>query len=284
MNPAYRHVRFRAELPHGGLPVRFGIVTACNPDGGIQPDAENEARTRELGSELRTAGVPHFPVTGGSPDFSHAEPGYGVLIDRAGIVALGRRWKQDAVFWVERQEVWLVPCGTGDPSKIGAWPDMAESPVNAPGFHFVGNPSLLEQPKTALFASTRCPGAAILRAQDQALRWREEKRCIISGFHSPVEQECLRVLLRGQCPVIVCLARAIPARLPEEWRKAVESGAMLVVSPFSYTTTRISAMLAQRRNEFVAALADDAWFAHVTKGGASERLFEALSQAGRVRV
>lgn len=49
----------------------------------------------------------------------------------------------------------------------------------------LGNLDLLALPKTALFCSARCPGDALLRAYDQAAKWREEGRCVISGFHSP---------------------------------------------------------------------------------------------------
>lgn len=64
----------------------------------------------------------------------------------------------------------------------------------------LGNLDLLALPMTGLFCSARCPGAAILRAYDQAAHWRDTGRCIISGFHSAVEQECLRILLRGTPP------------------------------------------------------------------------------------
>ncbi|MFA5192403.1 MAG: hypothetical protein WC740_16985, partial [Verrucomicrobiia bacterium] len=59
----------------------------------------------------------------------------------------------------------------------------------------LGNLDLLALSKTALFCSARCPGHAILRTYDQAAKWRDEGRCVISGFHSPVEKECLRILL-----------------------------------------------------------------------------------------
>ena len=74
----------------------------------------------------------------------------------------------------------------------------------------LGNLDLLTLPKTGLFCSARCPGHVILPAYDQAARWRDAGRCIISGFHSPVEQECLRILLRGAPPIILCPARALP--------------------------------------------------------------------------
>jgi len=78
----------------------------------------------------------------------------------------------------------------------------------------LGNLDLLASPKTALFYSARCPGKAILTTHDQAAKWRDTGRCVISGFHSSVEKECLRILLRGSQPIIICPARAVPKRVP----------------------------------------------------------------------
>src|SRR5580698_11441850 len=99
----------------------------------------------------------------------------------------------------------------------------ARLPVGAsPQLSAFGNLNLLALPKTALFCSARCPGQAILAAYDQAARWRDAGRCIISGFHSPVERECLRILLRGSQPVIICPARSLEKmRLPADWQKTL---------------------------------------------------------------
>jgi len=136
----------------------------------------------------------------------------------------------------------------------------------------LGNLDLLALPKTALFCSARCPGHAILAVYDQAARWRDAGRCVIGGFHSPVEKECLRILLRGNSPVIICVARGLPRRLPPNWREPLSSGRMLLLSIFPVGMTRVTAALAVRRNEFVAALADDVWFAHITPGGQMAKL------------
>jgi predicted Rossmann fold nucleotide-binding protein DprA/Smf involved in DNA uptake len=141
----------------------------------------------------------------------------------------------------------------------------------------LGNLEILALHKTALFCSARCPGSAILRAYDQAAQWRDEGRCIISGFHSPVEKECLRILLRGRQPIIICPARALPKRIRPEWQTALDAGRLLLLSAFPETQTRITTDLARRRNEFVAALADEAWFAHITPGGQAERLTRRLT-------
>jgi hypothetical protein len=63
MNPAYHRVRFKAELPEGGLPVRFGIVTACNPDGHAASDAENAAATETFRAQLIGARAQQNPNT-----------------------------------------------------------------------------------------------------------------------------------------------------------------------------------------------------------------------------
>lgn len=141
----------------------------------------------------------------------------------------------------------------------------------------LGNIDLLSLSKTALFCSARCPGSAILAAYDQAANWRDSGRCIISGFHSPVEQECLRILLRGKQPIIICPARSLPKRIPTEGRQPLADGRLLILSAFPETATRVTADLAHRRNEIVAALADVAYFAHITPGGDIERLSKSMA-------
>ncbi len=139
----------------------------------------------------------------------------------------------------------------------------------------LGNLDLLSLPKAALFCSARCPGNVILRAYDQAAQWRDAGRCVISGFHSPVEKECLRILLRGSQPIIICPARGLPKRIPPEWRKPLADGRLLILSFCAKKEAHITADLAARRNELVAALADDVYVAHATPGG---RLESSLSQ------
>jgi predicted Rossmann fold nucleotide-binding protein DprA/Smf involved in DNA uptake len=83
----------------------------------------------------------------------------------------------------------------------------------------IGHLDLVGIPKTALFCSKSCPGDAILKAMGQAQKWRDKGRCIISGFHSPIEKECLQILLRGAQPIIICPARSLERmRIPTLWR------------------------------------------------------------------
>jgi predicted Rossmann fold nucleotide-binding protein DprA/Smf involved in DNA uptake len=136
----------------------------------------------------------------------------------------------------------------------------------------LGNVALLSQPKTALFCSVRCPGDAILGAYDAARKLRDEGVTVISGFHSPVEKECLRILLRGKQPIIICLARSLGRlRLPTEWRQALASGRLLLLSRFE-KSRRADKNTARRRNELVAALSDEVLIIHAEPGGSIEHI------------
>ncbi|TRZ90745.1 MAG: hypothetical protein D4R84_15670 [Rhodocyclaceae bacterium] len=161
------------------------------------------------------------------------------------------------------------------------YPDMlpARLGADAPGaLTAIGPVALLLHHRTALFCSAHTPGDAILRAHDAARRMRDEGVTVISGFHSPIEQECLRILLRGKQPIIVCPARAIETmRIPSECRAAFDAGRLLFLSPFATEPRRVTKESAARRNELVAALADAAYIPHVSPSGQTARIAEMLA-------
>lgn len=155
------------------------------------------------------------------------------------------------------------------------WPGLLNRRLGktAPEKLFVlGDTALLAEPLTALFCSAHCPGEAIVRAYDQAGHWRDTGRAVIGGFHSPMEKECLRILLRGPHPVIICPARGLPTRLEPALYEPLAAGRLLVLTAFPASVRRATADLAARRNLLVAALAEEVWFAHITPGGQMARL------------
>ena len=143
----------------------------------------------------------------------------------------------------------------------------------------LGDFRLLFRPKTALFCSVRCPGDKILAAYDTARKLRDDGIAVISGFHSPVEKECLRVLLRGKQPIIICLARSFDRiRLPADWRGPLDAGRLLLISPFEKRPRRPDKHYARRRNELVAALADEVLIIHAEPGGNIERMIALIDR------
>ena len=153
--------------------------------------------------------------------------------------------------------------------------------ANAPSTLFaMGNIEILSLPKTALFCSRKYPGSVILPTYDQAVKWRDTGRCVIGGFHSPIENECLRILLRGKQPIIICSARSLPKIIPPEWKQSLSDNRLLILSAFPETASRPTIALAERRNQLVAALADEAYFAHIAPTGTTARLATRVAESG----
>ena len=134
----------------------------------------------------------------------------------------------------------------------------------------------------ALFCSKKCPGELILKTHDLAQRFKERGIPTIGGYHSPIEQECLRVLLRGVQPILLCPARSIEnMRLKSAWKDAFAKERLLVLSPFESRYNRQTEALANRRNAFVAALADKICIAYAAKGGKTLKFAEKAIAEGK---
>jgi predicted Rossmann fold nucleotide-binding protein DprA/Smf involved in DNA uptake len=148
-----------------------------------------------------------------------------------------------------------------------------------PGITAIGPVALLAHRKTAIFCSAPAPADVLSHARHAALCMCEQGVTVISGFHSPVENECLRILLEGKQPIILCPARAIGTmRIPDDCRAAFEAGRLLFLSPFAGPPRRADRDSATKRNEFVAALADEAYVPHVSPGGLTARIAEMLAE------
>ncbi len=140
----------------------------------------------------------------------------------------------------------------------------------------LGNIDLLKTNPIALFCSVKCPGDKILQTYDQCIKWRKEGQSIISGFHSPMEKECLRILLKGTQPVIISPARGIWKRIPKAWQPHIENGRLLIVSKFPNNVKRMTAETATERNQFIIDLSRSAFFSYAEQGGKMEKLIKLL--------
>jgi len=169
-------------------------------------------------------------------------------------------------------------------SNLGCAPELAR-PVagcRAGTVAAIGRLDQALRPWLALLCSSRCPGDIILQAYDFMRVLRETERSVIGGFQSPMEQECLRLLLRGNGSIVICPARSIEMmRVPAEWQQPITEGRLLILSPFEAKERRMTAGLAERRNEFVAALSDEVFIAHATPGGKTEVFAKRLAAAGK---
>ncbi|MEZ4618069.1 MAG: hypothetical protein R2867_21510 [Caldilineaceae bacterium] len=132
----------------------------------------------------------------------------------------------------------------------------------------IGDPALLDQMTLALFSSVQCPGHIILKLHDRAHELAAAGTGVISPFHSPLEQEALTILLRGQGPLVICPARGIGSmRIPQAYRPHIDAGRLAILSPFPDTQKRATQQIAALRNQMVALLAQRVLIAHAAPGG-----------------
>jgi predicted Rossmann fold nucleotide-binding protein DprA/Smf involved in DNA uptake len=159
---------------------------------------------------------------------------------------------------------------------------LAEGLPGRPTIAALGNLGLLQSRPLALFCSIKCPGDVILRTYDLIRALRDAGIAMVGGFHSPMEKECLTLLLRGTQPVLVCPGRAIDRlRLPEAWKQPLAENRLLLLSPFATNQRRVTVATSQTRNLFVAALADQILVAHAGAGSKTEAFCRQLLTWGK---
>ena len=144
----------------------------------------------------------------------------------------------------------------------------------------VGELPILQRPLLGFFCSVKCPGDLILWTYDLARALREAGVPVISGFHSPIEKDCLDLLLRGSQPIVICPARSIEKmRFGKSLKENIEKERVLVLSPFEESVKRPIAETSQRRNQFVGALAAAVFVAYADPGGKTEEFCKAILKA-----
>lgn len=171
------------------------------------------------------------------------------------------------------KHVQLDPAHDACPPKLRRAAEIADTST----IHTIGALDILSRPMLGFFCSSRCPGSVILSAYDIARELRDNAIPVISGFHSPIEREVLRILLRGQQPIVICLARSLDRlRIPSDWRQPLADGRLLIISPITGAIHRPTAEHATTRNLFAAATADAVLVAHAAPGSKIQTLCESV--------
>jgi predicted Rossmann fold nucleotide-binding protein DprA/Smf involved in DNA uptake len=146
----------------------------------------------------------------------------------------------------------------------------------------LGNSSLLEAHKLGIICSQKCPGNVIISTYDFARLLQGAGLAVISGFHSPIEADCLSILLQGSNAIIIVQGRRLTtSRLPMEWRKATNAGRLLLLSPFEDKDKRVTTELAAKRNRFVSSISDEVLIPYAAPDSKTEGLALELLAAGK---
>jgi hypothetical protein len=121
MNEEYLNTFFRITDGPSVWPADFVIVTAFNPDGVLTTADRNQSLDSNLAVHLQQLGLHFWRVTGGSPDFTHAEPGYAIETELKMGIDIGIQFRQVAVFWISRGDLFLVECFSRQQTPMGKW-------------------------------------------------------------------------------------------------------------------------------------------------------------------
>jgi predicted Rossmann fold nucleotide-binding protein DprA/Smf involved in DNA uptake len=188
------------------------------------------------------------------------------------VQAARRRTAGENAVWSITHRDGAYPPQLVDRSRAGEWPVL----------YGLGNREILRCQCLGLICSVQCPGSVVIKTLDAIRELRDAGVVVAGGFHSPMEQECLDFLLRGDQPVIICPARHPSTnRLPPSWREALDADRLLIVSPFGSEIKRPTQFHAQTRNEFVAALSAAVLIPHASSGGKAEAVARQILQRGQ---
>jgi predicted Rossmann fold nucleotide-binding protein DprA/Smf involved in DNA uptake len=133
--------------------------------------------------------------------------------------------------------------------------------------NFLGNVELLKSHKIAFLCSRQIPAAAVLKCYDWAIEMRNRGECVISGFHSPLEKDIMNILVKGNQPIIIVLAKRFPKRVSPILNKVLDENRLLIISPFDEAVIRVSEQTALRRNEVIIRIANEIVVGFASRGG-----------------
>ena len=141
----------------------------------------------------------------------------------------------------------------------------------------IGNARLLNCRKVAFLSSRKVNPSVVMKSYDWATKVRDSGVCVIGGFQSALEKDVLKFLLDGGSqPVIMVLARRMWNLVPKEFCDFVAAGRMLIISPVSQSTARVSQQSAMVRNRYILETCDEAVFASIDPNGSLSRLVEGI--------
>ena len=138
----------------------------------------------------------------------------------------------------------------------------------------VGNAQILRRPLLALISARQTEGdlAAISLQLIQKLA-ASKNISFISGWHSPLEQKCLRIALSAQAPLVFCTSKALDRFKPSaELKELVSDKKALLLTHCTPHAKRISRGASIRRNELLIELAAALLVLSAPEGSASFNL------------
>jgi DNA processing protein len=109
-----------------------------------------------------------------------------------------------------------------------------------------------------------------------------ENHSFTGGWHSPLEQEALRVLLAHEASIIFCVSKSLDRFIPSlEVESRISQGMALLLTHCSPRAKRITREASMRRNELVVQLAKALLVLSAPEGSASLSLAKSALRHGK---
>ncbi len=123
---------------------------------------------------------------------------------------------------------------------------------------YLGNRELLKMKNVGFLASRKISTLSVLPTLDWAMEISKQTDiAIVSGFHSKMERDVLKILLQGKCGIIVVLARGMYRKLPPQYEEAMVQNRLLLISYEKESVIRVSEATAHKRNEYVKNMVNE---------------------------
>ncbi|WP_017443612.1 DUF3293 domain-containing protein [Gayadomonas joobiniege] len=90
--------------------LSLAIITAYNPRGELLSNGHNRMLDKTLLKDIDSLNVPYRRIVGCDPNRTHSEPSWLVAMDKSAAIELGNRYQQNAIYWVEANQLYLTPC------------------------------------------------------------------------------------------------------------------------------------------------------------------------------
>lgn len=133
----------------------------------------------------------------------------------------------------------------------------------------IGNAELLKGWLVAVLASRQCPGSVLVETVNRVPEWLSAGKIVVSGFHSPLEQQVMRSIDRRQGRFVKVLARSFAEagyRPDSTEKEALADGRMAIISACDAATARTTRRSAIDRNRLVLALSSEIVVPYVAPG------------------
>jgi predicted Rossmann fold nucleotide-binding protein DprA/Smf involved in DNA uptake len=148
----------------------------------------------------------------------------------------------------------------------------------------VGDAALLNHPLLGILSARQIDSDLTLKTSQLLKQLVSLKNvAFVSGWHSPLEEEALRILLEQEATIVLCVAKSLDRFIPSRGVESrVTDGKALLLTHCSTKAKRITRNASMRRNELIVDLAKSLLVLAAPEGSASLSLATAALRRGKL--